>query len=754
MENDKKIIVTSALPYVNNVPHLGNIVCILSADTYSRYLRSQGRNVIFVCGTDEHGTTAEVKALEMKMTPRQLVDHFFEIHKKAYEWFECKFDCFGRTSSAQNHEITQHIFKKAYENEYFISEETEQLYCEKCNKFLSDRFVNGECPKCNYSDARGDQCDKCSSLLNPSELVNPKCSVCLGTPIARRTKHLFIDLPKLAPLLEKFISEREIFWSQNAKQQTHAWLKTGLRPRSMTRDLKWGIPVPVKEFEGKVIYSWFDAPIGYISITAENKKDWKEWWQNPEMLGRTNNKIDNKSDNKTETELVQFMGKDNIPFHTILFPSFLLATHEPWVLVKKLSVNEYLNYENTKFSKSRGTGVFLDDAMKTGIEPDVWRYYIMKNRPEQADTTFYWNDFQEKNNKELLANLGNFVNRTLTFLKREFEGKIPAISDAELSDADRKFFGEINAKIQKVTELLDDIQLKEGLQEIMLLSKQCNQYFQEQAPWVLAKTDRKRCGTVMNICANMTAKLAIIIEPYLPKTSQRIHTQLLLEGKKWADLNNNELLKEGHSIGEVEVLFRKLEDKEIKAFQDQFCGKQEEKKNEEKNNEKKKTSNTSEASAAEFRVAQVLSVSDHPAADKLYILQISLGEERRQLVAGLRAHLKAEELMGKHVIIVANLKPAQLRGVESKGMLLAAEKNGKVVLLEAKKSEPGKKAYTKITASGSGGTAQTSKEITIQEFSKSTKIEVLGGKIYVNGGLLRTDEEEVIAEIEDGAEVR
>ncbi|KAJ9701153.1 hypothetical protein PVL29_006479 [Vitis rotundifolia] len=406
IQGKRNILITSALPYVNNVPHLGNIIgCVLSADVFARYCRLRGYNAIYICGTDEYGTATETKAMEEKCTPQQICDKYHAIHKEVYKWFNISFDEFGRTSSPQQTEVCQAIFKKLMENNWLSENVMQQLYCDKCQKFLADRLVEGVCPTqdCNYDSARGDQCEKCGKLLNPIELKDPRCKFCRSTPHIRDTNHLFLELPLLKDKLEEYINHMSVAgsWSQNAIQATHAWLKEGLKPRCITRDLKWGVPVPHEKFKDKVFYVWFDAPIGYVSITSCYTPDWEKWWKNPENV-----------------ELYQFMGKDNVPFHTVMFPSTLLGTSENWTLMKTISVTEYLNYEAGKFSKSKGVGVFGNDAKDTNIPVEVWRYYLLTNRPEVSDTLFTWVDLQAKLNSELLNNLGNFINRVLSFIAK------------------------------------------------------------------------------------------------------------------------------------------------------------------------------------------------------------------------------------------------------------------------------------------------------------------------------------------------
>jgi methionyl-tRNA synthetase len=688
----KKILVTSALPYVNNLPHLGTMICILSADVYTRFLRLKKEDVVSVLGTDEHGTTTETKAIEEGLTPTQITDKYYKSHKQVYDWFLCDFSCFGRTSSKENYEISQEIFKRLYKNGYIFNKKVEQAYCEKCKKFLADRYVEGVCPYCNYDEARGDQCEKCGKLLNPEELKKPKCKICGSTPIIKETEHLFVDLPKLAPELKKWMKTREQNWSLNAKAMTESWLKEGLKPRCITRDIKWGIPVPLKGFENKVFYSWFDAPIGYISITKECRKDWKKWWHDD-----------------SNVKLVQFMGKDNIPFHTILFPSFLIGSKGNYTLLDTISVNEYLNYEGGMFSKSRNIGVFGDDAQDTGIRADVWRYYMMINRPEKADTEFIWEDFQQKINNELVGNLGNLVNRTFTFLNRYFDSKIPKLTKKE-----------IKADYEKIEKLYGEIELKKALKEIMFVSDLGNQYFQKNEPW----KQKEKAGNVLANLALLVKDISILIYPYMPKISEEIWGMMNLKKQEWKDLGS----KVEGKIKKAKLLFNKLEDEDVAKFKKKYAG-------------GRKMSNFANLN---LKVAKVLDVEEHPNADKLMILKIDLGKEKRQIVAGLAEYYKAEELKDKKIVVVSNLEYAKLRGVESQGMLLAGEDADKnVKLLYVEKSNPGEQVYIE-------GVKPQNKKISFDDFLK-TKIEIKDSKVLSDNKELRTDKEKVkIEKIKNG----
>jgi len=710
----KKILITSALPYVNNVPHLGNIIgCVLSADVFARFCKSRGLNTRYICGTDEHGTTTEAKALEEGLTPKEVCEKYYKIHKDIYDWFNIKFDAFGRTSTETHKKITQDIFLKLKENDFIVEDFLEELYCEHCKKSLADRFVEGKCPHCGYEGARGDQCDKCSNMLNAVDLINPKCKVCGKAPIKNNTKHLFLDLEKLQPELEEWINKSSAsgFWSDNSVNYTSTWLKEGLKKRCISRQLKWGIPIPLKGFENMVFYVWFDAPIGYISITAHKFEDWKDWWKQPENV-----------------ELYQFMGKDNVPFHTILFPATLIGTKDKYTMLHHINTTEYLNYEDGKFSKSRGTGVFGDDAQNTGIPSDVFRYYLLINRPERADTVFSWDDFQEKLNSELLSNLGNLVNRTLVFLNKYYDSDIPS---AELGDEEEKFWDEVKSEEQKITELLTKVKLKEALKEIMTLSTIGNRFFQSSEPWKAVKEDQKKAARTLYILGNLVKDMAILIEPYLPSSSEKIFKQLNLEKKTWDDLGKLSLEK-GHKVFQAEALFSKLLDEDRKKLKEKFSGRGQE------SLATKPAKDKSGFDLLNLKVALIKEARAHPKADKLVIMKLDLGGEERQIVAGIRAYYKLEELIGKKIVIVSNLKPAVLRGEESRGMLLACSDGEKLGLLTVKESEPGSQVFIE-------GAKPNDSEITIEQFA-TLKLEGKGGKAYFEEHALKTDDEEVVVD--------
>lgn len=574
----RNILVTSALPYVNNVPHLGNIIgCVLSADVFARFARLRGYNTVYICGTDEYGTATETKAIEEGLTPREICDKYHAIHNRIYEWFDIDTELFGRTSTPKHTGITQEIFNALREQGNTYEEVVEQQYCLSCDRFLADRFVHGECPMCHYYDARGDQCDGCGKLIDATELIKPKCKLCGKQPEVRSSKHIFIDLARITPDLQKWVAKQQVEgeWSYNATFFTNNLLSEGLHGRCITRDLKWGTPIPLDEYQSKVFYVWFDAPIGYISITANylgaETEDWRKWWQNPEQV-----------------ELYQFMGKDNTTFHTVIFPSTLIGSKLPFTLLKNISTTEFLNYEidehtgkPKKFSKSRGTGIFGDDAEKTGIPVEVWRYYLLANRPEQQDTVFLWSDFLAKNNSELLNNLGNFSNRCLQFLSSTMGGVIPEYAGAKV-EADAAFFKSLFEKFQEFAGLLEEVKLKSGLRVAMSVSSLCNEYLQEMQPWELAKKDRTRCDQVVNVAAQALLLLSSMLEPYMPSFSAKIYKQMNIARTEeqetlYEHIFNNpakieNLVQPGHKIGEPKPIFRRISEEEAEQWKAQFGG--------------------------------------------------------------------------------------------------------------------------------------------------------------------------------------
>ncbi|KAF2149510.1 methionyl-tRNA synthetase [Myriangium duriaei CBS 260.36] len=557
----RNILITSALPYVNNVPHLGNIIgSVLSADVFSRYCKARKYNTLYVCGTDEYGTATETKAIEEKVTPQELCDKYFKIHSDVYKWFEIGFDIFGRTPTQQQTDIAQDIFLKLHKNGYLEERTTVQPYCEEHKAFLADRFVEGECPLCGYLDARGDQCDKCGHLLDPLDLKNPRCKLDGASPVARETKHVFLLLDKLEQNVKDWSSEssKKGAWSANGIGITESWLNEGLKPRGITRDLKWGTEVPLPGYEDKVLYVWFDACIGYVSITANYTKQWEKWWRDPENVS-----------------LYQFMGKDNVPFHTVVFPSSQLGTGDKWTQLHHLSTTEYLNYEKGKFSKSRGIGVFGTAAKDTGIPADVWRYYLLSHRPETGDTEFEWDGFIAANNNELLKNFGNFVNRVIKFVNSaNYDSVVPdytkyADEDGHLAEHKR----EVNETLQKYEQEMEAVKLRAGLQTALHLSYLGNRLLQHnKLDNALAKEQPERCAAVVGLALNHVHLLASVWAPYMPATSRNILSQLAIEELYIPDSWSADSIRPGHRIGKAAYLFSQIKPEKEKEWREMFGG--------------------------------------------------------------------------------------------------------------------------------------------------------------------------------------
>ncbi|XP_074931695.1 methionine--tRNA ligase, cytoplasmic isoform X7 [Phalacrocorax aristotelis] len=524
VEGMRNVLITSALPYVNNVPHLGNIIgCVLSADTFARYCRLRNWNTLYVCGTDEYGTATETKAVEEGLTPQEICNKYNAIHADIYRWFDISFDYFGRTTTPYQTMIAQDIFQRLLARGFLLQDTVEQLRCEDCQRFLADRFVEGTCPFCSYEEARGDQCDKCGKLINAVELKNPQCKLCKGVPVVKPTQHLFLDLPKLEERLEPWLEQSWATgdWTANARYITRSWIRDGLKPRCITRDLRWGTPVPLDGFRDKVFYVWFDAPIGYLSITANYTDQWERWWKNPQQV-----------------ELYNFMAKDNVPFHSVIFPCSLLGAEDNYTLVNHLIATEYLNYEDGKFSKSRGVGVFGDMAKDTGIPADIWRFYLLYVRPEGQDSAFSWSDLMLKNNSELLNNLGNFINRAGMFVCKFFGGAVPNMI---LTLDDKRLLAHVTLELRQYHQLLEKV--------------------------------RQRASTVTGIAVNMASMLAVLLQPYMPGVSLAIQEQLCIPPDCLVMSHNFTCtLPPGHRVGTVSPLFQKLENDQVEALRKHFGG--------------------------------------------------------------------------------------------------------------------------------------------------------------------------------------
>ncbi len=671
----KKKLITSALPYVNNVPHLGNIIgCVLSADVYARFCRSRGYETLYICGTDEYGTATENKAREEGLTPREICDKYHAVHVEVYRDFNISFDTFGRTSTETQTQVAQAIFQKLDENGLIEEQTSQRAYCEHDRMFLADRYVEGVCPHCGYEDARGDQCDNCGRLLEPEALINPRCKICGTPPVQRETRHLYLALDKLQDQLAAWAGKAQTAggWTRNAVQTTTSWLERGLQPRPITRDLKWGIPVPKPGYEDKVFYVWFDAPIGYISITAHDFDDWQSWWRNPD-----------------EVELYQFMAKDNIPFHTVIFPASLLGTGQPWTLLHHINSTEYLNYEGDKFSKSRNIGVFGDDVRQTGIPTDLWRFYLLLVRPERNDSTFNWSEFFERVNSDFTDNIGNLVNRALIYLGKNFDG---AIATDPFAGEHAQFLETCRQELEQVTAAHEAARLRDALRLTLALGNRGNKFFQDMAPWVKIKQDPAHAHATVSALAYLVRGLAVALEPYMPETAARIFAMMALEGQNWSRLDRFDDLS-GHRIGKPEILYRRLDPKQAELFRKRFSG--------------------DSPDVGRFRIAvgRVDDVTAHPNSDRLYLLTVDVGEPaKRTIVAGLVKRYEKQELQGKRVMILANLKAAEIRGVTSQGMALVAEKRDKLELLDGEPFEVGALI---------DGAAKDAAEITLEQFKKA-----------------------------------
>lgn len=778
----KRKLVTSALPYVNNIPHLGNLIQVLSADVYARYCRLRGYETLYVCGTDEYGTATETRAQEEGKTPQALCDHYHAIHSDIYKWFGIAFDNFGRTSTPQQTEITQAMFLDLERNGHIKEHAIEQLYCPSCARFLADRYVRGTCPACGYEDARGDQCEHCGKLLEPTELKGPRCSTCGKAPEVRSTSHLYIDLPGILPEYEKWMRKASVEgqWAKNAVQMTQAWIRDGLQERAITRDLKWGIPVPRAGYENKVFYVWFDAPIGYISITKcladRTGMDWKSWWQNP-----------------GDVELFQFIGKDNIPFHTVIFPSSLIGSGRDWTKLHHMSSTEYLNYEAGKFSKSKGIGVFGSDAKESGIPADVWRFYVFYNRPEKADALFTWKDFQERMNSELIGNLGNLVNRTLTFVSRYYGGKLPesdglASARPEVRSIVESLREAARSSFARVTERLEWADLRDAFREAFALSSIANKAFQDGEPWKARVDDPERAAALIRELTYLIRDLMILVHPYMPDYASRVAAflgqsiwsgsvfdeTLALTGKgspdgkpsgalTWADLGKREGIV---TVSAPEIVFKPMDDATTAAYRERYAGSQKERSEKEKSVDNQKPATEKGATAQTvvppapaapadvifnekiaLKTAKIVKIERHPDAEKLYVETLDDGSgQERIIVSGLVPYYQSEELLGKSIIIADNLKPRKMRGVESRGMLLAGDWTDeagveRVEVLDSSWAAPG----TPVVLEGADPAAKKPDSIDADTFF-SAPMQIVDHVVTVGGKRLMIDGKPVTAQ--------
>ena len=673
MENNdkqfKRYTVTTALPYANGPVHIGHLAGVyIPADTYVRYLRMKGEEVLFVGGSDEHGVPITIKAEKEGCTPQDIVDRYHNIIKDSFEKLGISYDRYSRTSSKTHHETAAAFFKKLYEDGKFIERETEQFFDPERNKFLSDRYIIGTCPKCGNDHAYGDQCEKCGSSMSPEELINPHSALSGAKLVKKATKHWYLPLDQYEQWLRDWIIEGHKEWKPNVYGQVKSWLDNGLQPRAVTRDLDWGVPVPLEEADGKVLYVWFDAPIGYISNTiehcAEKGTDWKKWWKDE------------------DTKLVHFIGKDNIVFHCIIFPCMLKA-YGDYIVPENVPANEFLNLENDKISTSRNWAVWLHEYLEEFPgKQDVLRYVLTANAPETKDNNFTWKDYQDRNNNELLAVFGNFVNRTLVLTHKYFEGKVPALTN--LNEKDNAAIEEMNQYPDKIAHLLDTYKFREALSELMNLARLGNRYLTENEPWKQFKTDPERVKTVLALSLQIVAKLAILSEPFLPFSAKKLQSMIGLEVSGWNQAKETVLLNEESQIGEVELLFTKVEDETVAA---QVKKLEDTKKQNELNawapNPIKPNTNIDEFGKMDIRVGTVLECTKVPKADKLLQFLIDDGMNKRTIVSGIAKYYpNPEELVGKQVCFIANFEPRKLKGIVSEGMILSAEdKDGRLVVV-------------------------------------------------------------------------
>lgn len=657
--------VTSALPYANGPVHIGHLAGVyVPADIYVRYLRLKGEDVLFIGGSDEHGVPITIKAKKEGVTPQDIVDRYHNIIKDSFKEFGISFDIYSRTSGPVHHEVASDFFKKLYEKGEFIEKESEQYYDEEAKQFLADRYITGECPHCHADGAYGDQCEKCGTSLSPLDLINPKSAISGSKPVLKSTKHWYLPLDKHEGWLREWILEDHKEWRPNVYGQCKSWLDMGLQPRAVSRDLDWGIPVPVEGAEGKVLYVWFDAPIGYISNTKELLPDtWEKWWK------------------AEDTRLIHFIGKDNIVFHCIVFPAMLKAEGS-YILPDNVPSNEFLNLEGDKISTSRNWAVWLHEYLVDFKgKQDVLRYVLTANAPETKDNDFTWKDFQARNNSELVAIYGNFVNRTLVLTHKYFEGKVP--QRGELTDYDKETLKEFSDIKLEVEKLLDNFKFRDAQKEAMNLARIGNKYLADTEPWKLAKTDMERVGTILNIALQITANLAIAFEPFLPFSSAKLRDMLKLSSWSWSNLGSIDLLETGAEISPAELLFEKIEDAAIDAqIQRLEDTKKQNEINSYKPEEVKENVSFDEFMKLDIRVGTVLECQKVPKADKLLQFKIDDGMGGRTIVSGIAQHYNPEDLVGKQVCFIANFPPRKLKGIESQGMILSAEDaNGRLVVI-------------------------------------------------------------------------
>ena len=667
----KRTLVTSALPYANGPLHIGHIAgAYLPADIYTRYKRLRGEDVIHVCGTDEHGVAITIAAEKEGISPQSLVDRYYKEIKEDFEGLSIDFDFFSRTSIPLHHKNAQEFFLRLYEKGYVVKKSISQFFCPKCQRFLPDRYVVGTCPHCSHKRARGDQCENCGRWLEPTDLISPRCSICGTEPILKETYHYYFKLDQFSEKLEKWLSSKKHQWKENVLGLALSWVREGLRERAITRDLPWGVKVPLKEAEGKVLYVWFDAPIGYITATQEwanfkgDNELWKKYWMDK------------------DTRLIHFIGKDNIVFHALVWPAMLMA-HGDFILPDNIPANEFLNLMGDKISTSRGWALWVHEALDF-FPADYIRFGIASILPESKDSDFDLYDFQNRIHSELADNLGNFIHRTLGFIKNYLQAKIP--SPPEPTDPERELFERFKDHTQRLTRSLEDFRFREALKELLEISREGNRYFDKKRPWVTRKEDLTETKRTLATSVALLRSLVTFMEPFLPNSARRLQRQIQMESiPTWQDAMEPKYLQE-RELGEIEVLFAKIPDSKIEAL----IGRIRERTESKTPKEEKRVENISfdEFKRMDLRIGKVLEVENIEGAKKLYKLRVDLGDREITLVAGLKEFYTEDDLKGKEIVVIANLEPATIRGIKSEGMLLAAVEDGKPVLLIPEKEVP------------------------------------------------------------------
>jgi len=650
----KRTLVTSALPYANGPLHLGHLAGVyVPSDIYVRYLRQRDRDVISICGSDEHGVPITLKARNEGISPQEVVDRYHGINKKAFEDFGISFDIYSRTSNKVHHETASEIFKTLYDKGVFIEKTSEQYYDEEAATFLADRYITGTCPHCGNPCAYGDQCEQCGTSLSPTDLVNPVSTISGSQPILKETKHWYLPLDKYEPWLQEWILKEHKEWKPNVYGQCKSWLDQGLHPRAVSRDLDWGIPVPVEGADGKVLYVWFDAPIGYISATKELTPDWELYWKDE------------------ETRMIHFIGKDNIVFHCIVFPTILKAEGS-YILPDNVPANEFLNLENDKISTSRNWAVWLHEYLEDFPgKQDVLRYVLCANAPESKDNDFTWKDFQNRNNNELVAILGNFVNRALVLTNKYFEGKVPEITT--LSEQDNATLVEIRSITEGVEESLELFRFREAVKRGMDLARLGNKYLADTEPWKVIKTDPDRVKTILNIALQISANLTLLLDPFLPFSMEKLRGFLQFEGRSWELIGSDSLLAPGHTIETASLLFEKIEDEQIQLQLDKLNRTKEENEEPAELSPQKEEITFDDFTRMDLRTGTILEAEKIPKTKKLIKMLVDLGFEKRTIVSGIAEYFEPEVLPGKKVSVLANLAPRKIKGIESQGMILLSE---------------------------------------------------------------------------------